>query len=113
MGIQALGILTFGSSAAVRLSSIAPTKYLSNLPACGVQIYPHPSNAAPVYVGRADMEGSPLGPGLMGVIAKPASTTSGPFIPFEVKTTTNAIDLADIWVMGNSGDGVIVNYTTL
>lgn len=114
MALINLGIIPV-TTTPLRLTSLAPAKYLDNLPVISFRIQAHPSNTAPVYVGGAGMEGSPLGPDILGVIAKPVSASTGPFdfySPPQSAQTPGPINLADVYVMGTANDGVFVSYTT-
>ena len=110
--VGSLGIITLTAGTPVRLT-VNQTTPANRLGAISVRIQAHPNNAGPVYVGLANMEASPLGPGLLGVIAKPVSATTGPYDSFEI-TINNipaGLNLADLYVDGTTSDGVIVSYT--
>lgn len=74
-------------------------------------IYPKPGNAGVVYVGKAGMV-TGTGVGVLGVIPKPASATSGPFTPFALPPLTGmgGYRLDELWIDGTTGDGVYVAY---
>lgn len=115
MALVSLGIINLTTGTAVRLTSLAPAKYLDNLPVVSFRVQACPDNASPVYVGGAAMEASPQGPDLLGVIPKPVSASTGPFdfySPPQSPQVPGPINLGDVWVMGASNDGVIVSYTT-
>jgi len=74
-------------------------------------ISPKPGNAGPVYVGRKGMNTS-SGVGVLGVVPKPASATTGPFASFQLPPLTGqgGYRLDELYIDGTTGDGVYVAY---
>lgn len=111
--LASLGIITIASGGTPTQITKNQTTPSQRLGAMRLRLQAHPNNAAPVYVGLAGMEASPIGPNLLGVIAKPAAATTGPFDTFEIgqEMIPAGLNLADIYIDGTTGDGVIACYT--
>ena len=72
-----------------------------------------PANAGLIYYGRAGMDKS-TGVGVLGILPKPASATTGPFeeATISIPVAPAALNAADFYVDAtSSGDKVLVRYT--
>lgn len=77
-----------------------------------VILTPKPGNAGVVYVGTKAMV-TGTGVGVMGVIPKPASATTGPFAGFTFPALGNATGgyrLDQLYIDGTTADGVYVTF---
>jgi hypothetical protein len=74
-------------------------------------ISPKPGNGGVVYVGKKGMN-TGTGAGVIGVIPKPASATTGPFAPLSLPPLTGqgGYRLDELYIDGTTGDGVYVAY---
>ncbi len=77
-----------------------------------IQLQAHPSNAGVVYIGKLGMN-TTTGLGVLAVLPKPTSATTGPFPSqsFSEPLAPNGLSLDDLYVDGTTNDLVIVSYT--
>ena len=77
-----------------------------------VLVQAKPGNTAAIYIGLASMDIS-TGVGVLGVIPAHADPTTGPFPSWTASQPNQmaGLNVADYYVQGTTGDGVIVSYT--
>lgn len=111
--VGSLGLVTITAGTPIRATAnqAAPTQRLG---AKSIRVQVWPSNAGIIYVGIQEEQGSPIGDGLIAVLPKPTSATTGPFDSVEITLPDlpAGLDASKIWIDGtSSGDSVIVSYT--
>jgi len=76
-----------------------------------VVIQPLPGNTAIAYVGAQSMD-TTSGVGVIGVIPKPASATTGPFaeLVLDAPTQLGGMQIGLLYINGTTGDKFIVRY---
>jgi len=109
--VQSLGYvpLTAGTPIRATANRATPT---TRLGAQTVTVQAHPSNAGVVYVGLADMV-TATGVGVLGVIPKPVSPTTGPFseVTLSLPLSAAGLDASAIYLDGTTNDQAIVRIT--
>lgn len=76
-----------------------------------IVVQAHPSNAGVGYVGRKGLVTS-SGVGVVGVVPKPVSSTTGPFaeLVLDAPTQLGGMQLSDLYIDGTTNDQFIVRY---
>jgi hypothetical protein len=103
-------VTTAGTLVRLTLNLPVPT---ARVGAQSVQIQAKPGNSGPIYVGLAGFVRS-TGVGLLAIIPKPASATTGPFASqsFSMPLAATGFDVSHLYLdADNDGDGAVVSWT--
>jgi hypothetical protein len=113
MALKSYGIVTVTTATSIVRCTINETTPSARVGVQSFMVQALPANAGLVYVGTANMVVS-SGVGVLAVLPKPTSTTTGPFasVSFSIVNAPAGLNLADIYLdVSNGGDGAFVSAT--
>jgi hypothetical protein len=115
--VRSLGLVACVTSTPVRATANVPTFFSGQLAtdrigAQGALFQADPGNVALAYIGVSAQMDPTTGKDVIGILSVPVSATQGPFASFSPSqpVTPASLNMADLWVLGTTGDAVLVSY---